>query len=169
MNLYWSWRQGEIEFKSLLFIPGMAPFNSEDMLSGKTKNIRLYVKRVFISDEFDGELVCFQNLVGHHIIYCLLVTLWRVFQWTFSCSLIYCYFLSPLSRKLVDVSIVILQHLLWLEFWNDVAVSTIFGIRERCCRFQRFASECVSWNSSREPHRKYFFSYLPSYQSATKS
>jgi hypothetical protein len=35
----------------------MAPFNSEDMLNGKTKNIRLYVKRVFISDEFDGELV----------------------------------------------------------------------------------------------------------------
>lgn len=49
--------QGEIEFKSLLFIPGMAPYNSEDMMSGKTKNIRLYVKRVFISDEFDGELV----------------------------------------------------------------------------------------------------------------
>ncbi|KAG0632011.1 hypothetical protein M758_1G297800 [Ceratodon purpureus] len=48
--------EGEIEFKSLLYIPGMAPFNSEDMLSGKTKNIRLYVKRVFISDEFDGEL-----------------------------------------------------------------------------------------------------------------
>ncbi len=49
--------QGEIEFRSLLFIPGMAPFNTEDMLGAKTKNIRLYVKRVFISDEFDGELV----------------------------------------------------------------------------------------------------------------
>lgn len=57
------WWQGEIEFKSLLFIPGMAPFNSEDMLSGKTKNIRLYVKRVFISDEFDGELVRHQDLL----------------------------------------------------------------------------------------------------------
>lgn len=55
--------QGEIEFKSLLFIPGMAPFNTEDMLSGKTKNIRLYVKRVFISDEFDGELVSQHNCV----------------------------------------------------------------------------------------------------------
>ncbi|CAK9268406.1 unnamed protein product [Sphagnum jensenii] len=48
--------EGEIEFRSLLFIPGMAPFNTEDMLGAKTKNIRLYVKRVFISDEFDGEL-----------------------------------------------------------------------------------------------------------------
>lgn len=55
--------QGEIEFKSLLYIPGMAPFNSEDMVSGKTKNIRLYVKRVFISDEFDGELVSCKYLL----------------------------------------------------------------------------------------------------------
>ena len=27
------------------------------MVNQKTKNIRLYVKRVFISDDFDGELV----------------------------------------------------------------------------------------------------------------
>jgi hypothetical protein len=37
----------------------MAPFNTDEMLGAKTKNIRLYVKRVFISDEFDGELVSF--------------------------------------------------------------------------------------------------------------
>ncbi len=55
--------QGEIEFRSLLFIPGMAPFNTEDMLGAKTKNIRLYVKRVFISDEFDGELVSWNILL----------------------------------------------------------------------------------------------------------
>eukprot|EP00245_Coleochaete_scutata_P002961 TRINITY_DN14217_c0_g1_i1.p1 TRINITY_DN14217_c0_g1~~TRINITY_DN14217_c0_g1_i1.p1 ORF type:complete len:816 (-),score=231.26 TRINITY_DN14217_c0_g1_i1:412-2859(-) len=48
--------EGEIEFRSLLFVPGMSPMGSEDFVTGKTKNIRLYVKRVFISDEFDGEL-----------------------------------------------------------------------------------------------------------------
>lgn len=47
--------EGEVEFKSLLYIPGMAPFG-DDAYNPKTKNIRLYVKRVFISDEFDGEL-----------------------------------------------------------------------------------------------------------------
>eukprot|EP00850_Spirogloea_muscicola_P011877 SM000075S21966 [mRNA] locus=s75:335751:343270:+ [translate_table: standard] len=48
--------EGEIEFRSLLFIPGMAPFNQDELMNPKSKNIRLYVKRVFISDEFDGEL-----------------------------------------------------------------------------------------------------------------
>ncbi|KAL6190211.1 hypothetical protein ACLB2K_036609 [Fragaria x ananassa] len=48
--------EGEVEFRSVLYIPGMAPMNNEDIANPKTKNIRLYVKRVFISDDFDGEL-----------------------------------------------------------------------------------------------------------------
>ncbi|KAK9934898.1 hypothetical protein M0R45_022027 [Rubus argutus] len=48
--------EGEVEFRSVLYIPGMAPLNNEDIANPKTKNIRLYVKRVFISDDFDGEL-----------------------------------------------------------------------------------------------------------------
>ena len=54
--------QGEVEFRSVLYIPGMGPLNNEDVMNPKTKNIRLYVKRVFISDDFDGELVSL-NLV----------------------------------------------------------------------------------------------------------
>ncbi|KVH97535.1 Heat shock protein Hsp90, partial [Cynara cardunculus var. scolymus] len=49
--------EGEVEFRSVIYIPGMAPMNNEDVVNPKTKNIRLYVKRVFISDDFDGELV----------------------------------------------------------------------------------------------------------------
>ncbi|PPD67772.1 hypothetical protein GOBAR_DD35351 [Gossypium barbadense] len=49
--------EGEVEFRSVLYIPGMGPLNNEDVMNPKTKNKRLYVKRVFISDDFDGELV----------------------------------------------------------------------------------------------------------------
>lgn len=48
--------EGEVEFRSVLYIPGMAPLNNEEVVNTKTKNIRLHVKRVFISDDFDGEL-----------------------------------------------------------------------------------------------------------------
>jgi len=45
------------EFKGLLFIPGLAPFDYSRDVRSSTKNIRLYVKRVFISDSFQEELV----------------------------------------------------------------------------------------------------------------
>ncbi|XVE78328.1 hypothetical protein DITRI_Ditri13aG0135900 [Diplodiscus trichospermus] len=48
--------EGEVEFRSVLYVPAVAPMGKDDIINPKTKNIRLYVKRVFISDDFDGEL-----------------------------------------------------------------------------------------------------------------
>lgn len=48
--------EGEVEFRSILYVPEVAPMGKDDLVNSKTKNIRLYVKRVFISDDFDGEL-----------------------------------------------------------------------------------------------------------------
>jgi len=46
--------EGQIECKSVLYIPGMLPFElSKDMFDEDARNIRLYVKRVFINDKFD--------------------------------------------------------------------------------------------------------------------
>ncbi|KAK4488222.1 hypothetical protein RD792_003967 [Penstemon davidsonii] len=48
--------EGEVEFRSILYVPSIAATGKDDIVNPKTKNIRLYVKRVFISDDFDGEL-----------------------------------------------------------------------------------------------------------------
>ncbi|KAG6570938.1 Heat shock protein 90-6, mitochondrial, partial [Cucurbita argyrosperma subsp. sororia] len=48
--------EGEVEFRSILYVPAVSPTGKDDLINPKTKNIRLYVKRVFISDDFDGEL-----------------------------------------------------------------------------------------------------------------
>lgn len=46
--------EGQVECKAVLYVPGMLPFElSKDMFDEQAKNIRLYVKRVFINDSFD--------------------------------------------------------------------------------------------------------------------
>jgi heat shock protein beta len=49
--------EGTIEFSALLFVPGMAPFDAPEEALRRSRSIRLYVKRVFISDEFDEDLM----------------------------------------------------------------------------------------------------------------
>jgi len=44
--------EGEVTFKSLLFIPQNQPSESFNRYGKKTDNIKLYVRRVFITDEF---------------------------------------------------------------------------------------------------------------------
>lgn len=46
-------------------MPSISSTAKDDIVNPKTKNIRLYVKRVFISDDFDGELV---NLMARFFI-----------------------------------------------------------------------------------------------------
>lgn len=48
--------EGTIEFSGILFVPGMAPFE-QDQMNTKSRNMKLYVRRVFISDQFDEDLM----------------------------------------------------------------------------------------------------------------
>ncbi|KAJ1522048.1 hypothetical protein ONE63_002363 [Megalurothrips usitatus] len=44
--------EGEVTFKSLLFVPSVLPSESFNRYGTKSDNIKLYVRRVFITDEF---------------------------------------------------------------------------------------------------------------------
>eukprot|EP01001_Neometanema_parovale_P006958 NODE_328_length_2662_cov_400.471052_g308_i0.p1 GENE.NODE_328_length_2662_cov_400.471052_g308_i0~~NODE_328_length_2662_cov_400.471052_g308_i0.p1 ORF type:complete len:787 (+),score=347.64 NODE_328_length_2662_cov_400.471052_g308_i0:52-2412(+) len=55
--------EGEVEFKSILYIPGKAPYNLFDHSAGSMTNIRLYVRRVFITDEFKDLLPRYLNFI----------------------------------------------------------------------------------------------------------
>ncbi|XP_071702305.1 heat shock protein 90-6, mitochondrial-like [Rutidosis leptorrhynchoides] len=47
----------DVEFSSILYVPAIIPMEEEEIVDDiKTKNIRLYVKHVFISSDFDTEL-----------------------------------------------------------------------------------------------------------------
>jgi len=47
--------EGQVECKSILYVPSMLPYElSKNMFDEESSSLRLYVKRVFINDNFDG-------------------------------------------------------------------------------------------------------------------
>jgi heat shock protein beta len=55
--------EGEVEFKSILYVPKKAPSNIFDTTASTMTNIRLYVRRVFITDEFKDLLPRYLNFI----------------------------------------------------------------------------------------------------------
>merc|ERR1711871_1932814 len=55
--------EGEIEFKSILFVPGKAPFDMYDNYYKQKAGLRLYVRKVLTTDDFDDLLPQYLNFV----------------------------------------------------------------------------------------------------------
>uniref|UniRef100_A0A0K8W6M6 Heat shock protein 83 n=2 Tax=Bactrocera latifrons TaxID=174628 RepID=A0A0K8W6M6_BACLA len=55
--------EGEVTFKSLLYIPKVQPSESFNRYGTKADNIKLYVRRVFITDEFNDMMPNYLNFI----------------------------------------------------------------------------------------------------------
>ncbi|XP_044754484.1 endoplasmin-like [Coccinella septempunctata] len=55
--------EGEVTFKSLLYVPKVQPSESFNRYGTKTDNIKLYVRRVFITDEFNDMMPSYLNFI----------------------------------------------------------------------------------------------------------
>ena len=55
--------EGDVEFKAILFIPEVAPSDYYDNYYNRPSALKLYVRRVFISDEFDELLPKYLNFI----------------------------------------------------------------------------------------------------------
>merc|ERR1711966_188820 len=55
--------EGEIEFKSILFLPKKAPFDMMDNYRTKNSEVKLYVRRVLVAEKFADLLPRYLNFV----------------------------------------------------------------------------------------------------------
>lgn len=55
--------EGEIEFRSLLYVPAHAPYDMFENYYGRSSALKLYVRRVLITDEFEELLPRYLNFV----------------------------------------------------------------------------------------------------------
>jgi heat shock protein beta len=55
--------EGEVEFKSILFIPSQAPYDMYDNYYQKSAQLRLYVRKVLITDEFEDLVPRYLNFL----------------------------------------------------------------------------------------------------------
>lgn len=55
--------EGEIEFRSILYVPGKAPSDMFQDYYGKSSALRLYVRKVLISDEFEDFMPRYLNFI----------------------------------------------------------------------------------------------------------
>lgn len=55
--------EGEVTFKSLLYVPKVQPSESFNKYGTKSDNIKLYVRRVFITDEFNDMMPNYLNFI----------------------------------------------------------------------------------------------------------
>lgn len=55
--------EGELTFKSLLYIPSVQPSESFNRYGGKVDHIKLYVRRVFITDDFQDMMPSYLNFI----------------------------------------------------------------------------------------------------------
>merc|ERR1712167_253461 len=55
--------EGEVEFKSILLVPGQVPFDMYDSYPNKNAQLRLYVRKVLITDEFEDLVPRYLNFL----------------------------------------------------------------------------------------------------------
>merc|ERR1711871_301247 len=55
--------EGEVEFKSILYVPNEAPYDMYDSYHNKNAQLRLYVRKVLITDEFEDLVPRYLNFL----------------------------------------------------------------------------------------------------------
>jgi len=143
--------EGEVTFKALLYIPSQQPSESFQQYGKKTDNIKLYVRRVFITDDFKdmmpNYLAFIQGVVDSDDLPL------NVSRETLQQHKL----LKVIKKKLVRKTLDMLKKLdkeAYEKFWKEYSTNIKLGViedtsnRTRLSKLLRFASSSVEGSTS---------------------
>lgn len=135
--------EGELTFKSLLFVPKVQPSDSFNKYGTKSDNIKLYVKRVFITNEFNDLMPSYLNFVRGVVDSDDLPL--NVGRETLQQHKLLKVIKKKLVRKTLDMMMKIKDDQ-YVEFWKEYSTNMKLGIiedqtnRNRIAKLLRFHS-----------------------------
>lgn len=133
--------EGEMTFKSLLFVPKTQPVESFNKYGTKSDNIKLYVKRVFISNDFNDLMPSYLNFIRGVVDSDDLPL--NVGRETLQQHKLLKVIQKKLVRKALDM-IMKMDNKKYLDFWKEFSTNIKLGIiedqtnRNRIAKLLRF-------------------------------
>ncbi len=142
--------EGEVTFKSLLFVPLTQPSENFNKYGQKNENIKLYVRRVFITDDFADMMPNYLSFVRGVVDSDDLPL--NVSRETLQQHKLLKVIKKKLVRKTLDM-IKKIDEDKYMEFWKEYSTNVKLGIiddaanRTRLAKLLRFKSSNGDWTS----------------------
>ena len=140
--------EGEVTFKSLLFIPKVQPNESFNRYGTKTENIKLYVRRVFITDDFQDMMPSYLSFIRGVVDSDDLPL--NVSRETLQQHKLLKVIKKKLVRKVLDMIKKISEED-YEKFWNEFSTNIKLGVIEDTGNRVRLAKLLRFQSSSAEP------------------
>lgn len=140
--------EGEVTFKSLLFVPKVQPSESFNKYGTKTDNIKLYVRRVFITDDFQDMMPNYLNFV-HGVVDSDDLPL-NVSRETLQHHKL----LKVIKKKLVRKALDMIKKISdedFEKFWSEYSTNIKLGVIEDTANRNRLAKLLRFQTSANEP------------------
>ena len=128
--------EGEVTFKSLLFIPNSQPSETFNKYGSITENIKLYVRRVFITDDFKDMMPNYLSFVKGVVDSDDLPL--NVSRETLQQHKLLKVIKKKLVRKTLDM-IKKISDEKYLEFWKEYSTNIKLGVMEDASNRTRLA------------------------------
>ncbi|PAA46173.1 hypothetical protein BOX15_Mlig026879g3 [Macrostomum lignano] len=149
--------EGEVTFKSILFVPKTADFDAWSNFGKKTDNIKMYVRRVFITDNFEEMMPKYLSFIKGIVDSDDLPL--NVSRETLQQHKLLKVIKKKLVRKALDM-IKKIEPEKYKEFWKEYSTNIKVGITDDAANRTRLSKLLMFWSSNNDKEQVSLADYV---------